>query len=69
MTKDELIKNATDAWCLYGQAINKAFEFDNFLIESAPLENVLKSNSIEKNKKFIEYVNTQITVLNNIQNI
>ena len=35
MTKDELIKNATDVWYLYSQAINKAFEFDNFLIESA----------------------------------
>lgn len=66
MTKDELIKNATDVWCLYGQAINRAFEFNNFLIEGGPLENVLKSNSEEKIKKFIEYVNTQITVLNNI---
>jgi len=50
MTKDELIKNATDVWCLYGQAINRAFEFNNFLIESGSLENVLKSNSEEKIK-------------------
>ena len=28
MAKDELIKRATDIWCLYGQAINKAFEFN-----------------------------------------
>jgi hypothetical protein len=66
MTKEELIKNATDIWCLYGQAINKAFELKGFLIESEPLEYVLKSNSEEKIKKFIAYVNKQITVLNNI---
>jgi len=66
MAKEELIKNATDIWCLYGQAINKAFEFNGFLIESKPLEIILKSNSDEKIKKFIEYVNTQITVLHNI---
>ncbi len=66
MPKDELIKNATEIWCLYGQAINEAFDLNGFLIESEPLEHVLKSNSEEKIKKFIEYVKTQITVLNNI---
>lgn len=66
MPKDELIKNATEIWRRYGQSINEAFELNGFLIESEPLEYVLKSNSEEKIKKFIAYVNTQITVLNNI---
>jgi hypothetical protein len=31
MQKDELIKSAIEIWCLYGQAINKAFEFRGVL--------------------------------------
>ncbi len=63
MKKDELIKSAIDVWCLYGQAINKAFEFNDFLIESAPLENILASNSEEKIVQFINYVKSQIDLL------
>lgn len=63
MEKDELIKSATDIWCLYGQAINKAFEFNGFLIESKPLEIVLKSNSDEKIIQFIDFVKSQIELL------
>lgn len=63
MTKDELIKSATDIWCLYGQAINEAFDFNGFLIESKPLEIVLKSNSDEKIIQFIDYVKSQIELL------
>jgi len=63
MTKEELIKNATDIWCLYGQAINKAIEFNGFLIENKPLEIVLKSNSDEKIIQFIDYVKSQIELL------
>lgn len=63
MAKDELIKSATKIWCLYGQAINKAFEFNGFLIESKPLEIVLKSNSEEKIIQFIDYVKSQIDLL------
>lgn len=63
MAKEELIKNATDIWRIYGQAINKAFELNGFLIECKPLEIVLKSNSDEKIIQFIDYVKSQIELL------
>jgi hypothetical protein len=63
MAKDELIKSATDIWCSYGQAINKTFEFNGFLIESTPLEIALNSNSDEQIIRFIEYVKSQIELL------
>ena len=66
MAKDELINRATDKWCLYGQAINKAFEFNGFLIDGTPLENVLRSNSEEKIIRFIDYVESQIETLKEI---
>lgn len=65
MKKDELIQNATKIWSQYGKAINKAFEFNDFLIESTTLENVLKSNSEEKINRFIKYVESQIKLLEN----
>jgi hypothetical protein len=54
LAKDELIKRASDIWCLYGQALNKAFEFNGFLIDGTPLENVLSSNSEEKIIRFVD---------------
>ena len=63
MDKELLINEAVQSWCLYGHTINKSFEFNNFLIESKPLENILKTNSEEKILKFIEYIKTQIVIL------
>ena len=63
MNKEQLIKEAIESWCLYGHTINKAFDFNDFLIESKPLENVLHSNSEEKISQFIFYVKSQIELL------
>ena len=63
MTKDELMKSATKIRCWYEQAINKAFEFNGFFIESKPLEIVLKSNSDKKIIQFIDCLESQIDLL------
>ena len=49
MAKDELIKRAIDKWCLYGQAINKAYEFNGFLIDSTLLKKCTKQQFRGKN--------------------
>jgi hypothetical protein len=65
MSKEKLINEAIESWCLYGQTINKAFEFNDFLIESNPLEKALNSNSDEKIIQFIAYIKSQIKLLEN----
>jgi hypothetical protein len=68
MKKEELIQEAITVWCNYGKAINCAFEFKDFYIESEPLQKIIASNSEEKIQSFISYVKKRIEELEQMEN-
>lgn len=52
----QLIEAAKQAWGNYGQAINKHFKLDGFLLEFGPLETALNSKDDKTITDFINYV-------------
>lgn len=67
MKKEELIQEAITVWCNYGKAINIAFKFNDFYIDSQPLQNIISSGSEERIKSFISYVQDKIKELEQME--
>jgi hypothetical protein len=67
--KDKLIKEAIETWCLYGKAVNKPADFNDFLLEGTTLMDVLESNSEENIIKFIEYFKKQTVLVEKIKSL